>query len=44
MVGGALSIDRVPRRKDMQLMASRGIAKELYWYDENFVLDEDVML
>jgi len=41
MVGGAVSVDRVPRKRDQQLMASRGIDKELYWYDEEFVLDED---
>lgn len=41
MVGGAISIDRKPRLYDMQLMARKGIDKELYWYDENFVLDEN---
>ena len=39
MVGGAISIDRKPRLYDMQMMAKKGIDKELYWYDENFVLE-----
>lgn len=41
MVGGAISIDRVPRKREMQIYASKGIDKELYWYDETFVLNED---
>lgn len=41
MVGGAVSVDRGPRKRDQQLMAARSIDKELYWYDEVFVLDEE---
>jgi predicted phosphodiesterase len=41
MVGGAISIDRKPRLHDQQLMATRSIDKELYWFDEEFVLDEE---
>jgi predicted phosphodiesterase len=41
MVGGAISIDRVPRKRERQVYASQGIDKELYWYDEEFILNED---
>jgi len=41
LVGGAISVDRKPRLREMLNCASIGIFKELYWYDENFVLDED---
>ena len=40
-VGGALSIDRKSRLNDMQQYASKGVKKELYWFDENFNLDTD---
>lgn len=40
LVGGALSIDRKPRLKDMTEAAKYNIFKESYWYDENFVLDK----
>jgi len=41
LVGGAISIDRKPRLKDMQRMASQGRDIELYWFDEGFKLDKD---
>jgi len=41
MAGGAISVDRGPRKKDMLLYARQGIHKELYWYDEAFILDEE---
>lgn len=40
LVGGAVSIDRKPRLKDMTEAAKYNIDKESYWYDENFVLDK----
>lgn len=40
-IGGAVSIDRVPRLKEMQKAARYGHKKEEYWFDENFVLDEE---
>ena len=41
MVGGAISVDRVSRKTDMQRYASYGKHIETYWYDEGFVLDEE---
>ena len=41
MVGGAVSVDRVPRKREMQVYARQNVEKELYWYDEEFVLDEE---
>jgi predicted phosphodiesterase len=43
MVGGAISIDRIPRLYDQQLMASNGTNRELYWYGEEFILDEEIL-
>lgn len=40
-VGGAISIDRKPRRQMNQDAARIGRDKEYYWYDENFVLDRE---
>lgn len=40
-VGGAVSIDRVPRLNEMQKQARYGSKKEQYWFDENFVFIED---
>lgn len=40
-IGGAISIDRKPRLRDMQKAARYGCKKELYWHDEVFVLDEE---
>lgn len=40
-VGGAVSVDRKISLAKMQLAASLGIDKKLYWFDESFVLDED---
>lgn len=39
MFGGALSIDRKPRIREMMEYAKYNVDKETYWYDENFVLD-----
>jgi DNA repair exonuclease SbcCD nuclease subunit len=39
-VGGAISIDRKPRLKEMQQAAIYGTKLEKYWFDEEFVLDE----
>ena len=41
MVGGAVSIDRAGRKKDMLRYAAQGNDRELYWFDEEFVLDEE---
>jgi len=41
MVGGAVSIDRAGRKKDMLRYAAQGNDRELYWFDEDFVLDEE---
>jgi len=41
LVGGAVSVDRVPRLTEMQKLARYGSKKEQYWFDENFVFDED---
>lgn len=40
-VGGAVSVDRVPRLNEMQKAARYGSKKEQFWFDENFVLDEE---
>jgi len=40
-VGGAISIDRKFRLGEMQQYTKVGVIKELYWYDEPFVLNED---
>jgi len=40
MVGGAISVDRVPRKREELIYARNNVDKELYWYDEPFVLDE----
>ena len=40
-VGGAISIDRKDRLKEMQKFASYGSKKQNYWFDEIFVLDEE---
>jgi DNA repair exonuclease SbcCD nuclease subunit len=41
LVGGAISIDRRPRLREMQKHASSNRHVECYWFDEIFVLDED---
>lgn len=41
MVGGAISVDRGPRKKDMLAYAAAGKPINTYWYDELFVLDEE---
>lgn len=41
MVGGAISIDRRYRLSLMQKNAIMGRDIESYWFDENFILDED---
>ena len=41
MVGGAISVDRLPRKRDIQHAASKGRDIGGYWYDEGFVLDAD---
>ena len=40
-VGGAVSIDRSPRKRDMLMQSNNSIIKESYWYDETFVLNEE---
>lgn len=40
-VGGAVSVDRVPRLSEMQKAARYGSKKEHYWFDENFVFVVD---
>jgi predicted phosphodiesterase len=40
-VGGAVSIDRVPRLNEMQKAARYGSKKEQFWFDEKFVFEED---
>lgn len=40
-VGGAVSVDRVPRLSEMQKSAGYGSKKEQFWFDENFVFLED---
>jgi len=42
-IGGALSIDRKYRLKQMQTAASYGRDIELYWFDEPFILDKEKM-
>lgn len=41
LVGGAISVDRIYRKRDMLTAARYGSSKETYWYDEVFVLDRD---
>lgn len=41
LVGGAVSVDRVPRLDEMKKLARYGNKKEQYWFDEKFVLNED---
>lgn len=41
MVGGAISVDRKNRLREMQKLASSGRWIEQYWFDEVFVLDEE---
>lgn len=41
MVGGAISVDRRPRKDDMQKYRAMGSDYSTYWYDEGFVLDKD---
>jgi len=41
MVGGAISVDRGPRKKDMMAAASAGRELHTYWHDEAFALDEE---
>lgn len=41
MVGGAISVDRLPRKRDIQYAASKGRDIGGYWYDEGFTLNED---
>jgi predicted phosphodiesterase len=40
-VGGAVSVDRRPRMREQLEYARSGVERELYWYDEVFVLDEE---
>ena len=40
-VGGAISVDRRPRMREQLQYANYGKDKELYWYDELFVLNEE---
>lgn len=40
-VGGAVSVDRRPRMREQLQYARNGVERELYWYDEVFVLDEE---
>jgi len=40
-VGGAVSVDRRPRLREMQEYARVGRDVENYWYDETFKLDEE---
>lgn len=40
-IGGAVSVDRVPRLNEMQKAARYGSKKEQYWFDEGFVFEED---
>lgn len=40
-VGGATSIDRKYSLKKMQVSASYGLDQPLYWFGEEFILDED---
>lgn len=42
-VGGAVSIDRRPRLNEMQQSAIYGRDIELYWFDEIFNLDENLL-
>jgi len=42
-VGGAISIDRKSRLKEMQMYASKGIKTDLYWFDEEFILNTDIL-
>ena len=41
MVGGAISIDRFPRKKADLTHARAGSDRRSYWFDEHFVLNED---
>jgi len=41
MVGGAISVDRQPRKDDMRKWAIKGSDYATYWYDEGFVLDKE---
>jgi predicted phosphodiesterase len=41
LVGGAISVDRIYRKRDALKAARYGSSKETYWYDEVFVLDRD---
>lgn len=41
MAGGAISVDRKPRKDDMQKYAAAGSDYATYWYDEGFVLDKE---
>lgn len=40
-VGGAVSVDRVPRLNEMQKAARYGSKKEQFWFDEKFIFEED---
>lgn len=40
-VGGAVSVDRVPRLNEMQKAARYVSKKEQFWFDEKFVFEED---
>jgi len=42
MFGGALSIDRKPRIAEMTEYSKYNLDRETYWYDENFVLNEEL--
>ena len=39
--GGSISIDRKYRLNEMQMYARNGQQKNLYWFDEKFVLNEE---
>ena len=40
-VGGAVSVDRRPRMREQLEYARVNVERELYWYDEVFVLNEE---
>jgi predicted phosphodiesterase len=42
-VGGAISVDRKFNLQKMQISASFGHHQPLYWYDEKFVLDKQIL-
>ena len=40
-VGGAVSVDRRPRMREQLMYQEKNLDRELYWFDEVFVLNEE---